>query len=737
MHPQIKFIQKEFTEIFDAFNNGESIEMIYDSYSEYNGMMFDYIKSKDKQWFDFYFTMIDDMLKTQIVKKELKKELTKLKDSNKFIVNHIITNIYDNNIIAEDLNQANQQEENNDEQTELNDIKIEEVINNFEWRKNQIDAITNTTNQNFCSGVHNQIMGAGKTLIILNTISEHLKLMPNKKLYIITTFRQEILKELFFNNNGEIDNNKVEFFKANNIIDLNQYFIINRVHKKIKNITISTRRASMLITNIDYLRALHRKNIIDYSNVNFIILDECHSVSAPKFYTILKILKYDHMIPVIGFSATPLRERAETKLVNIFSSTFNRDEAKKKLNIISNYDFINAIKDNIILPPCYVLCEINKTLNGRIGRENKNIMKRVFEKTLDLVPYKKVIGWCRTINHMKEYYKFIKENFTALNVYCSSFCDDKLKALGYNTNFNEYLKKKDNCILLCVNRCREGSDITNVDTAIYLDYIKKRSLLVALQTSGRVLRKDKEGKKTTGYIIDSFVNYNGIQIEVLTANKIINYYKKIFSLCDTEQYIDQNKLYDEMIKICNNIEYDDEKEELVLKIDNNEKHNVTFKLELKTANYDFNKFITELTALIDKMYNISREDKFNRIVDAIKKTNYFTLNTINFEKRYDEIPKKQQLGIPITAELLQEEYKDKFDNANWYQILGLDMSYWYATINDCIEALQKICKDKITNKNYYMLRKKDNKLPINPYELYKMNDFKNIEIEFNKKKMIF
>ena len=53
----------------------------------------------------------------------------------------------------------------------------------------------------------------------------------------------------------------------------------------------------------------------------------------------------------------------------------------------------------------------------------------------------------------------------------------------------------------------------------------KRSLLVALQTSGRVLRKDKDNKKTHGLIIDSFVNIDGIQVEVMTAQKIINYYQ--------------------------------------------------------------------------------------------------------------------------------------------------------------------------------------------------------------------
>ena len=739
MDKRVKYIKKEFIEIFDAFDNNEDISMIYDSYDEYNGAMFNYIKSKDKIWFNAYFDMILDMVKKNTAKSDIKKELLSIKTCNKFIVKRIISFIFDDDLINEELGE-NTNDEINEQIDELEDIKIEEAINNFSWRNNQMEAIANTINQNFTCGIHNQIMGSGKTLIILNTISEHFRLNPNnKKIYIITSFRQEILKELFFNMDGSINEEKKTFLKNNNIIDLNKYYMINRIHKKNTKITISGKRPTLLVVNIDFLRILDKKNSIDYGQVNFIILDECHSVSASKFYEILKKIKYNYKIPIIGFSATPLRDKAEDKLIDIFSSTFNSEEKLKKLNIISNYDFINAIKDNIILPPCYVLCEVNKTLNGRIGRENKDIMIRIFEKTIEDAPYKKIIGWCRTISHMKEYYKFIKDNFTDLTVYCSSFCDSKLGALGYNTNFNEYMKKKNNCILLCVNRCREGSDIQNVDTAIYLDIVKKRSLLVALQTSGRVLRKDKEGKKTCGFVIDSFVNCNGIQIEVLTANKIINYYKKIFSLCDVNLYENKNKMYDEMIKICSNVDFNKEKEELTLKIDDDNKNNIKFKLELKTLNYDFNKFIKELIVIIDKSCQITRNEKFNKIIETIKKTKHMTVYTLDFWKKYDEMPDKLKLGLPENSQILRQEYDDKFKETNWYELLSLDVSGWYDSIEECRLSLRKLSKNTITSKNYASFLKKDKKLPCNPGELFATKNFTSIEKDFNfiKKKTEF
>ena len=41
-----------------------------------------------------------------------------------------------------------------------------------------------------------------------------------------------------------------------------------------------------------------------------ILVDECHSVSGLNYYKMLKYLKYNNnlIIPIIGFSATPLRQ---------------------------------------------------------------------------------------------------------------------------------------------------------------------------------------------------------------------------------------------------------------------------------------------------------------------------------------------------------------------------------------------------------------------------------------------
>lgn len=727
----LSYIKKEINDVMDALINNESYEIIMDSYENYNKSMLDYMKTLDKLVFKYFFGMIEKDIKEgatlQNLKDEYGNELTK----------ELVLYIFETIFSIEDNDIEDTDDEDYEEDMKEINIDIKEVNDNFKWRKNQLEAINNTINQNFDCGIHNQIMGSGKTFIILKTIWEHYKLNnKNKKIYVITCFRQEILKDLFFDEDGDIDEDKEDFFKQNDIIDLDKFNIINRVHQKDKNVKPSKKKPSILIVNTDYLKSIDKgEKYINYSDINFVILDECHSVSANKFYQLLRKIKYIHKKNIIGFSATPLRDKAGTKLLDIFSRT-NNDKDIKKLNIISNYDFINAIKDDVILPPYYTLCEVNKTLNGKIGKSNKDITKRVMKKTLKNAPYKKIIGWCKSKEHLKTYYKYIKENFPELTVYCSSCFDKELKSLGYNTNWYEFSRKERNCILLCINRGREGSDIKNLDTVIYFDFVKNRSLLVALQTAGRGLRKDKAGKKTHGIIIDTFINVDGIQIEQLTAKRIIHYYQQIFTLCDKNDYIEQKEAYEQMMNICNNIVYDNEKEELTIKLSDDKKHDMKIKLELTTKSYDFSKLKVELGTIIDKMFNVEKKQKFDNIIEKLRKINWCDLSTKNFLKAYDKISNKNNLGLPETSKILYDEYKDFINVKSWYELMNLDTSCWYPSLSECKKELLKIYNGDLDDKIYNSLVLKNSKIPINPYELYKLSGFKSIKTSFGKSKQL-
>ena len=97
-------------------------------------------------------------------------------------------------------------------------------------------AINNTISQNFVSGFHNQVMGAGKTFIIYNLIERHREINKQKSgVYVILCERQDILRQMFFDKDGNIDKIKKEFLKENMIINLNRFHIEERVFEKSKD----------------------------------------------------------------------------------------------------------------------------------------------------------------------------------------------------------------------------------------------------------------------------------------------------------------------------------------------------------------------------------------------------------------------------------------------------------------------------------------------------------------------
>ena len=91
-------------------------------------------------------------------------------------------------------------------------------------------------------------------------------------------------------------------------------------------------------------------------------------------------------------------------------------------------------------------------------------------------------------------------------------------------DYNEFAKRDSGAILFCAMKHREGSDIFHLDSCIFLDGVSDRTDISFIQSLGRVLRKDPEGKKTSGLIIDA------------TATDFTYYYNYLNRyLLDTEQ----------------------------------------------------------------------------------------------------------------------------------------------------------------------------------------------------------
>jgi len=697
MDKQIDSLEKTFIFIKQQLDDTHNdIELIKDKL-ELSDNLYDFIKSKDEKWFQKFFAMMKSQLNFMSLDDIIKSYKNIKRFDNDFILYLENELMFD---IEDDIEEEEEDEEKEDE-SKNKDIKM------IELRENQLDAINRTVEQGYLSGIHCQNMGAGKSIIMLNIIQKHYnEFRIDGSLYILTCFRQEILKDLFFDKDGNLKN--LKFWKKNKIINLNQFNVINCIDVKPKDIILDEDKPNILVINTDYLKSLDKNGKIDYLAINLVILDECHAISADKFYDVLYKYKYNYMIPIIGLSATPLREKADDKLINIFCKTTDKNEINKKINLLSSYDLFDCIKNDITLPPHYTIMETNKMIGHKIGRTNKEVVKKVIDEQLKSLPYKKVICWTKTIAMMKEFYKFFKIMYPDYKVYCSCSKDDSLNKY-YNTNIDEFYKLEEKGFLICVNRCREGSDIKNLDCAIYLDSVKKRTTLVALQTSGRVLRPDALHKKLRGYIIDTFISDPLVKLEVLTVERIVGYYKKIYYLSDNHL---ENKVneFNDIINICENIEIDEKNQQIKLKINDNEKHDSIIKFQLTTIQMDWSILREEFGKHIIK--GLSDDDKFNLIIKRLKNTGLFT-KECDFWTVYNEI--KDKYNLPSN---FQEEYKDKFKESSWFQLLNIDNDY-YKTIKEIKQSLKHL--KKIDKNLYKKETKKNANLP--PYPEYLIHNF--------------
>jgi len=312
-------------------------------------------------------------------------------------------------------------------------------------------------------------------------------------------------------------------------------------------------------------------------------------------------------------------------------------------------------------------------------------------------------------------------------VYVTSCADQDYKD-EYNTNFDEYNASLGNCILLCVNRHREGSDIPYLDCGLYLDAVKIRSILVSLQTAGRIIRIDPFGLKTRGIVVDLFVSDGEKKGGLLTVQKIIGYYREIAHLEVNEDSMNQ---YRQLLELFDNTEFDEKEQLIKIKIDDDRRHDIQLKIKLIHKEDDWQNIRDAMRRKIIREAKISKEEEFNHIIDIIKKANIFSKNS-DFWLEYSNIKNKGELGLPND---LYNEFKEFFDTKSWYDILGIDTKDWLQTP----KAIKEFFKNKnivdVTESRYRVYAKIFKQLPPNPKEFFKFNNFTTIEKEFSVKNM--
>ena len=607
---------------------------------------------------------------------------------------HKITNLsYYQNIIRPILQYLfNQQQQNN----QL--IPITEYL-----RPNQKMAVNNTIQQNFKSGIHCQIMGAGKSLIILNIIQSHFQIYNNpNNIYIVMTERIDILKQMFYGNKEK----NYALWKSNGIIDINLFDLKENIINKSFDNVINKNKPTIWIINNAFLKICH-KNISNENlqNIKLILDDECHSVSGVNNYSMLKYFK-DKNINIIGFSATPLRpvKGADDKLSKIFSY-------HDKLNIISSYTLFGGIRDDIILPFRHYIIHIDD-----INDIPQKIIDKYIINNPDL-PYKKGIGWTRKINDLTDKSNDgiittdIKKLLPLHDIYIyHSKCENDKSLQKFYTLEPTDDNHEINSLLLCVNCCREGSDIQYVDYGIFLDDVKKRSILVSLQTCGRIMRPDPRKLKKYATIIE-FVT-NDKSIEMLTLNKIMDYYKTLLNLSEIrsiDEYDDIN-IINQFEELYNNTYIVKETNEIKIKVFNSDKECI-IKLDVDIIKIDWslikNTLRSEYIKITGKLELDVLKNEFNLAVENNK--------SLKIQTKKEYIAKINELN-------LIEDPENKFNAfwTNWYDYLGIDVSKYP---ENKLLWKNKCNKLKLnTAKKYYEYVEKNNDMPKMPEQIYKITN---------------
>ncbi len=493
-------------------------------------------------------------------------------------------------------------------------------------------------------------------------------------------------------------------WKRNGIINMGDFVFVDAVNYKNRQQLFekldNDKKSILLIINNTFFEMLDFTEYIEKTNI--LIIDECHSVSADKFFKKVKLFK-DGKCPVIGYSATPLRNT--TKSSKNLMALFGKND---KLNVIASYDFFDAIKDDIIVPFKYHLIQCEKSEKNPTHKYNIfDVTYKEIEKTL---PFSKTICWVNNSQELDKWYNHIKDKYgNRINLYVSSSFDKTFnkKYKNCNTSLEEFKEMNGNCMLLCINKCKEGFDDTKLDCGIQLSPVKNRAMHVTLQSLGRLLRSH-EGKDH-GTFIEFFLKDNTTKIEQLTVTKIIEYYACLLNLTSNEIEKDKLQKYRELY---DNTVIDEKNNTIILRIDGNKKHDC--RIIIKEKVIDWSAFRTILKENVHKKLEIDIEFEFKKMLLAVK--DKFNINS-DFWEEYKMLD-HNKLGIPKDA---FNYFKDIWEKKTWYDALGYTEFYELNELRNLILNRYNY-KNNIDKNIYDKIRNKYNLLPPFPLEFYRLQN---------------
>lgn len=463
------------------------------------------------------------------------------------------------NIIKELYDLNNELESESEVESESETDIEQEQESEFKFRVNQLDAFDKLEKNGLQTGILNSATGTGKSYIILKYIDYAYRKFKNNCKIILFTERVNILKDLFELDNNDKLQSKITFWKKNNIADLSNISIIDRVTIK-KYDWLQYFKANDTPTLLLINRAFLSNNLLykqlKNNDISLVIHDECHNATSINCYNIIKHFnKID--VPIVGFSATPVR--TGQKQIEKIKSIYGDGD---KINLIIDYGLIFAIDNKLIVPPVFNwyyfdnFIENEDQYNTITDIEINSILTCLNQKIRDL-PYRKMIAWCGFIKLTKEWLdKFITnymkyDKLENMKFYVDLDCQYNSSNIQVGT-YADFKEIDCDGIMFCAKKHREGSDIKNLDSCIFLDKAKNREPIPFIQCIGRTLRNNTN--KQFGYIFDGLITNDYKNM----IDKIIDYYQTIQNLTSISEL--SNKENNERVdKISNSISYTNNK----------------------------------------------------------------------------------------------------------------------------------------------------------------------------------
>ena len=602
---------------------------------------------------------------------------------------------------------------------------ISQPIKPLGLNKSQKQVRISLQNNNLQSGIICHATGTGKTNCIFMIIG-----YSNKSNIYILCSHKNILKQMFYKSDT-FDYDKFSQLKCANIFDIGEYDIYD--------LYTDTDNRKLILKNIDKITKTNRKRIflinpqfigisnryINLPKPDIIFNDECHSITGNLTYSILEHYKKLDSV-CIGLSATPVRNiRSDANyqlLKNIFNSNLNQNE----INIISSYENITAIINDIILNIEIHWFEADLSGNSITNRTNEiniqNCLNQIY-RVGELLPNKKVLVWCKLTSHANIIYEKISTDHNLKNMFSNGIFIDhsQLDSRSDKLTYTAFSEKPSNCIMICADKYREGSDIEYLDMVVFADFVKNKSELPFIQCIGRVQRKGC--RKKCGTVIDHFdvsKDYTNKASDII--NKLLGYYYQFFS---TTKSISSDNKIDQAIKtykdILDRYTFSNTNNQILINLDPT--HNIIIHTKLSSENFSNvkNNFEPKI------IQHVARDLKLSE--DETLRVEYERFKTVNQSDIFYQFETKTEYTNRITDYGLEPEPEIKYAKfwINFYDYLGIDISIYPPDIN----SWRKLYKQyKIKTHTEYKSKAGDYGLPLMPEELYKI---KSLVFEFSNK----